>query len=103
MGGGIIALSPVPLERVIAAYDWRVAMLTEAAVVALVLLPLAVFGVRNRPADLGQFVDGDPANGRGRAAEWGLTRGQTMRQPFFWVLVGSSPPPDSSTPRSAST
>lgn len=88
VGGGIIALSPVPLERIIAAYDWRVAMLTEAAVVALVLLPLAVFGVRNRPADLGQFVDGDPANGRGRDAEWGLTRGRTMRQPFFWVLVG---------------
>ena len=88
LGGGIIALSPVPLERVISAHGWPAAMLAEAAVVGVVLLPLAVFGVRDRPSDLGQFVDGDPVNGRGREAEWGLTRRQTMRRPFFWVLVG---------------
>ncbi|HEU5126456.1 MAG TPA: MFS transporter [Glycomyces sp.] len=88
VGGGIIALSPVPLERIIAAADWRTAMLVEAAVVVGVLLPLTLVWARDRPADLGQFVDGDPANGRGSRAERGLTRAETMRRPFFWVLVG---------------
>lgn len=88
VGGGIIALSPVPLERIIAAADWRTAMLVEAAVVVGVLLPLTLVWARDRPADLGQFVDGDPANGRGSRAEQGLTRAETMRRPFFWVLVG---------------
>ncbi|WP_051325827.1 MFS transporter [Glycomyces tenuis] len=88
VGGGIIALSPVPLERIIAASDWRTAMLVEGAVVVGVLLPLALIWARSRPADLGQFVDGDPANGRGSRAEWGATRAEAVRQPFFWVLVG---------------
>jgi MFS family permease len=88
VGGGVIALSPVPLERIIAASDWRTAMLVEGLVVVGVLLPVALVWVRSRPADLGQFVDGDPANGRGPRAERGMTRSQTVRQPFFWVLVG---------------
>ncbi|GAB3649265.1 MFS transporter [Glycomyces tarimensis] len=89
VGGGIIALSPVPLERLISAFDWRTAMLVEAVVVVTVLLPLALVWVRDRPAELGQFVDGDPANGRGSRAERGHSRGQAMRQPFFWVLVAT--------------
>ncbi len=87
IGGGIISVSPVLLERLIAATDWRTAMLVEAAAVALVVIPLSVLLVRNRPADLGQFVDGDPANGTKTQTEWGMTRGQAMRHPFFWVLV----------------
>lgn len=88
VGGGVIALSPVPLERIIAAADWRTAMVVEAVVVVGVLLPPALLWVRDRPADLGQFVDGDPANGRGSRAERGATRAEAVRQPFFWVLVG---------------
>jgi len=87
VGGGVIALSPVPLERIIAAADWRTAMLVEAAVVVCLLLPPTLLWARDRPADLGQFVDGDPANGRGSSAERGATRAEAMRRPFFWVLV----------------
>ncbi|GAB3219608.1 MFS transporter [Glycomyces halotolerans] len=89
VGGGIISASPVALERLIAATDWRTAVLVEAALIALIVIPMAAFFTRDRPADLGQFVDGDPANGAGSKAEWGMTRGQAMRQPFFWVLVAA--------------
>jgi MFS family permease len=89
IGGGIISISPVVLERVIAATDWRTAMHLEAALIALVVIPLAVFLVRNRPADIGQYVDGDTAGGRGGTGEWGMTRGQTVRHPYFWVLTAS--------------
>ncbi|GAB3650980.1 MFS transporter [Glycomyces tarimensis] len=89
IGGGIISVSPVVLERLISATDWRTAMLVEAAVVAVVVIPLSVLFVRNRPADVGQFVDGDPANGEQSRAEWGMTRGQAMRHPYFWVLVAT--------------
>ncbi|GAB3232377.1 MFS transporter [Glycomyces halotolerans] len=89
VGGGIISVSPVLLERLIAATDWRTAMLVEAAAVALIVIPLAVLLVRNRPADIGQFVDGDPANGERTEAEWGMTRGEAVRHPYFWVLVAS--------------
>ncbi len=88
VGGGIIALSPVPLERLITAFDWRTAMLVEAAVVALVLLPTALIWVRGRPADLGQFIDGDPANGGRSRIESGMDPSEAMRRPYFWVLVG---------------
>ncbi|MCC3761945.1 MFS transporter [Glycomyces sp. TRM65418] len=89
IGGGIISISPVILERVIAATDWRTAMHLEAAAVALIVVPLAVLLVRNRPGDIGQFVDGDPANEHASTAEWGMTRGEAMRHPYFWVLVAS--------------
>nr|WP_277605328.1 MFS transporter [Glycomyces sp. L485] len=89
IGGGIISVSPVVLERLISATDWRTAMLVEAAIVALVVIPLSVLLVRNRPSDIGQCVDGDPANGKKAEAESGMTRGQAMRHPYFWVLVAA--------------
>ena len=89
LGGGLISLSPVLLERLITATDWRTAMHVEAAVIALVLVPLAVLLVRDRPADLGQFVDGRPHDRHTGAAEWGMTRGQAARHPYFWVLTAT--------------
>src|SRR5690606_18937459 len=89
LGGGLISLSPVLLERLITATDWRTAMHVEAAVIALVLVPVAVLLVRDRPADLGQFVDGRPHDRHTDAAEWGMTRGQAARHPYFWVLTAT--------------
>ncbi|WP_157930829.1 MFS transporter [Glycomyces xiaoerkulensis] len=88
-GTAIISLSPVLMERVIHFTDWRTALLLEAAAVAAVVIPMALLAARNRPADIGQFVDGDPANGGTSKAEWGMTRGQAVRHPYFWVLVAS--------------
>jgi MFS family permease len=89
LGGGLISLSPVLLERLITATDWRTAMHVEAAVIALVLIPIAILLVRNRPADIGQFIDGRPAGRHAGAAERGMTRGQAMRHPYFWVLTAT--------------
>ncbi|WP_199043953.1 MFS transporter [Glycomyces salinus] len=88
-GTAVISISPVVLERLIAATDWRTAMLVESALIAVVVVPMALVLVRNRPADLGQFVDGDPANGSRSEAEWGMTRGRAMRHPYFWVLCAT--------------
>jgi cyanate permease len=64
-------------------------MLIEAAIVAIVLIPLSILLVRNRPSDIGQFIDGDSANGEKSGPEWGMTRGQAMRHPYFWVLTAT--------------
>ncbi|QSB05775.1 MFS transporter [Natronoglycomyces albus] len=89
IGGGVIAASPVLLERLIAATDWRTAMLIEAAVIAVVVIPLALFLVRNRPSDIGQRVDGELATGTTVVPEWGVTRAEAMRHPYFWVLLSA--------------
>jgi MFS family permease len=89
IGGGIISISPVILERVIAATDWRTAMHLEAAAVALIVIPLAVLLVRNRPADIGQFIDGHPESSEHHRPEWGMTRNEAMRHPYFWVLTAT--------------
>nr|WP_255673025.1 MFS transporter [Glycomyces amatae] len=89
IGGGIISLSPVLLERLITATDWRTAMHLEAAVVALVLIPVSILLVRNRPADIGQFVDGHPAGSEHHRPEWGMSRREAVRHPYFWVLTAT--------------
>ncbi|MFC4335905.1 MFS transporter [Salininema proteolyticum] len=90
LGAGLISLSPIGLERLIEHFgDWRAAMAVEAAVVALVAVPMALLWIRNRPADVGQYVDGDPALAHESKAESGATRRQAVRTPFYWVLVGA--------------
>lgn len=55
-----ISLAPVAIERLISEVGWRQAWALEGAAVWAVVVPLALFGIRNRPADVGQYVDGEP-------------------------------------------
>jgi MFS family permease len=88
IGAAGISLAPVGLESLISAHGWRTTWLAEGLAVWAIVLPLALFGVRNRPADLGQQPDGrrshedppiDTVPGR--------TLDQAMRTPFFWVVL----------------
>ncbi len=96
----LMALAPVALNAAIDAWGWRQAWLAAAAVVVAVIVPIARFGMIDRPADVGQVPDGssgpppDPEteahlpsastpSGPARSA----TRGEAVRSPGFLVLA----------------
>src|SRR5690606_27976540 len=82
-----ISLSPIAIERLIAHLDWRTVWLLEGLAVWAVVIPLALFGIRNRPADVGQHVDGDPDLPADPAHDVSATRTEALRTPYFWVLA----------------
>jgi MFS family permease len=88
VGAAGISLAPVGLEALISATDWRTAWAIEGLAVWAIVIPLALFGVRNSPTDLGQRPDGDTPAGAGPAAlPVGATLGQAARTAFFWVVL----------------
>lgn len=70
------ALLPQPVAWLIAEHGWKASLAVSAIAVAMLTLPFAVFFFRNRPADIGQHLDGDPAE-----------------PPAHDVLHGGPPPP----------
>jgi MFS family permease len=90
VGAAGISLTPLLLERLIAHHGWRTAWLVEGVLVLAVVLPVALFGIRDRPGDIGQHVDGRPGRGSGRGDDaLGMSRAQAVRTPYFWVLAGA--------------
>jgi len=109
VGGGSSGLMVVVLASLIAAFDWRMALLIMGLIQWAVCIPLALI-VRNRPQDLGLLPDGEPAlpaerqvaaderqapagdaegPGYGMAArqDEGLTIGQALRTRSFWLVA----------------
>jgi MFS family permease len=95
--GGAYMLYPV-VAMLIDNYGWRNAFLVEAAVVAVVFLPLIVFIIRYHPREKGLVADGTVA-GDTRNAEMNSTRivdarwtstdwtlSKAVRTPRFWLL-----------------
>jgi sugar phosphate permease len=99
----------VVLASLIAAFDWRTALLITGFAQWAICIPLALV-VRNRPQDLGLLPDGEPAlsaerqaaagerqapvggaegPGQGVAArqDEGLTMGQALRTRSFWLVA----------------
>ena len=95
VGSAIISIVPIGSAAVIRAVGWRQTWLILAAVVWLVLLPIALRGIVDRPEDLGQRPDGDPEpptdpGGRvAKVARRSLERRAAMRTPMFWAIAGS--------------
>ena len=85
----LMALTPVFLGLAIEAYDWRTAWLIAAVAVWLVVVPIARFGIVDRPADVGQYPDGDDAptaaSARRRTAE-SRSRREALGEVRFWLL-----------------
>jgi len=85
---GGFAVVPV-VGVVVGAVGWRGALVFTALAIAAVFLPLGAWLIRNRPSDIGVFVDGLPPepliDGRSRA-EHGMTLGAAMRTSQFWVI-----------------
>lgn len=82
-----IALTPLLADLLIAAQGWRVAWVVLGLLVWAVVLPLARWGLRDDPRDLGQVPDGRPVPGQRPVEPWGMTRSEAARQPWFWVIV----------------
>lgn len=85
----LMSLGPVLLNLAIEAYSWRTAWLIAAAAVALIVIPMAWFGIIDRPRDVGQFVDGDPAPHPDEPTpepRQSHSRREALGEPRFWVL-----------------
>ncbi len=87
LGGFVV----VPLMRVVIdAIGWDGSFIFSGIIVVAVFVPIGLLLVRNNPADVGTVPDGElsasdqPHKPR---ALTGLTLGQAMRTPLFWVLA----------------
>lgn len=91
VSAALMALVPFGLDAVIGAFGWRVAWLVAAATIALVVVPVAWFGMIDRPSDVGQFVDGiEPVDRNIQVEVTGLDRAEAVRTYNFWVLAGAT-------------
>lgn len=60
VGGGLMSLAPLVLGVAIARFDWRIAWVLAGVAVWVVVVPIARWGLRNNPAEIGQRLDGTP-------------------------------------------
>jgi MFS family permease len=88
VGAAGISLSPILLETLIDQHGWRTVWLLEGIAVWMVVIPIAALGIRNRPHDARQHVDGHPTD-VGVGAASGVSRAEAVRTPYFWVLTAS--------------
>ena len=89
----LMSLVPVGLSLVIAGFGWRVAWLVSAVIIWMVVIPIARFGLIDRPSDVDQVPDGPkPIKARTPKEHAGAdaTRKEALRTKRFWVLLGSS-------------
>lgn len=91
---GLMSLIPIGLSVVILSQGWRTAWLVAAAAVWLIVIPIARFGIVDRPSDVGQHPDGIEPTPTDHDAPTALaasaTRGQAFRTARFWVLMSAS-------------
>ncbi|MFA9444402.1 MFS transporter [Egicoccus sp. AB-alg6-2] len=93
LGGALLSLIPITSAFIIELTGWRTAWLVLAVAVWLIVLPIALGGLIDRPADVGQQVDGTPLhteNPQGRPTTGpAFTRSQALRTPMFWAVCGA--------------
>ena len=92
VGSGGISSTPLILEVFLFDYGWRTAWLIEGVAIWLLVIPLGLFAMRDRPSDLGQQPDGPAAAGdqpHPSLAAASLTRAQAMRHPYFWLICAA--------------
>ncbi len=91
--GILMSLVPVVLNVVIEAYSWRTAWIVAAVLVWVIVIPIAQWGLIDRPSDVGQYPDGVAPNtddGNPAATEPSATRGEAIRTSRFWIVAISS-------------
>lgn len=89
----LMALVPVALSLVIESSGWRLAWIVAAVVIWLTVIPIARFGLVDRPSDIGQRPDGGASSkdieGETPASP-SATRSDALRTLRFWSLAGAS-------------
>ena len=100
VGSALLSLVPVLSAFLIIRLGWRASWLVLAALVWLVVVPIARRGLIEGPADVDQHVDGldpdqvdaaeadDAARGRVRPRTVDRTRSEALRTPMFWAIAG---------------
>lgn len=90
-----MALIPMLHLWLVTRWGWRGAYALLGVGIWVLLFPAVWWLFRNRPADVGQQIDGLDARREasrrtmaGDEGDWGLTLGQTLRTAAFWI-VGS--------------
>lgn len=84
-----ITLTPLVANQLIDAVGWRQAWVIEGVVVLVVIVPMALLAIRNRPSDIGQHTDGVASLHAGEQAGEGSTVREARRTLFFWVMLGA--------------
>jgi MFS family permease len=85
----LMSFAPILLGVAIGLVDWRLAWVLAALTTWLVVVPIARFGIIDRPSDVGQYADGDPAPHPAavpRPVARSTTRREALGQPRFWLL-----------------
>ena len=90
VGGALMSLAPLLLVGVIDRLGWRTSWAVVGVVVGALVLTIGLAGMRNRPEDVGQRMDGDAPDpdDDAPAPRTGWTRGQAMRTLMFWSVTG---------------
>ena len=87
LGGSAV----VPIMRVVMdTVEWRGAFIVSGIWLTSVFLLLSLLVIRNQPADVGAFVDGDPPAPGRRSTEptqRGLPLSAAIRTPLFWLYT----------------
>lgn len=84
-----ISATPLMIEPLMAAWGWRTVWQVQGVAIWLVVIPLGLLAMRDRPSDLGQRPDGPVrADQRHHAPQRpaGLTRAEALRHPYFWMI-----------------
>lgn len=80
---------PIGAAWLVGSFGWRGAVSTIASVAALIVAPMLVAFVVNRPEDRGQHPDGPAAqssHGDARASRVDHSTGEIARDPNFWLI-----------------
>jgi MFS family permease len=89
----LMSLVPVILNVVIEAYSWRTAWIVAAVLVWVIVIPIAQWGLIDRPSDVGQYPDGvAPATDDATAVALApsATHEEAIRTSRFWIVAIAS-------------
>lgn len=89
-GEGAISLAPVALLWAVAALSWRTTWLVLGAVVLIVVVPIALWVIRDSPSSIGQVADGrreSEALKMARPRSWSAR--EATRTLMFWAFAGA--------------
>jgi MFS family permease len=89
----LMSLVPVGLSIVIVGFGWRIAWVVAGLAVWMIVVPIARFGLVDRPSDVGQVTDGPldaPAEAEETVAIESVARSDALRTARFWVLLSAT-------------
>jgi MFS family permease len=91
--GILMSLVPVFLNIVIEAYSWRTAWIVAAVLVWVIVIPIAQWGLIDRPSDVGQTPDGTtraPDERHKDEVAPSASRSEAVRTSRFWIVTIAS-------------